>query len=109
MRVQGAQVGGHHPAAGRAGVVVDGCLHDLFVQAGLAGSAAQDAGEVAAGFGEQVVVLESTAHDMDHGGGADGGQCHVDRWPDPGPDDCGRRACPLCELVDGAGAERPDR
>lgn len=56
-RVQGAEVGGHHPAqADRAGVPVDGGLHDLFVQAGLMGSAAQGVGEVAAGFGEQVVA-----------------------------------------------------
>ena len=51
---QRAQVGGHHRAVDRAEVVVDGGLHDLFVQAGLVRSAAQSAGEVASGFGEQV-------------------------------------------------------
>lgn len=49
-------------AGGRAGVVVDDRLHDLFVQAGLVGPAAQDVGEVAAGFGEQMVALECAAH-----------------------------------------------
>jgi hypothetical protein len=57
-RVGGAQVHGHHPPARRAGVVVDDHLHDLFVQARLVGPAAQDVGEVAAGFGEQVVFSE---------------------------------------------------
>ena len=52
--VQHAEVGGHHAAAGRTGVVVDDGLHDLFVQAGLVRSDAQDLGGVAAGFGEQV-------------------------------------------------------
>ncbi|MBP2579551.1 hypothetical protein J3A78_000029 [Streptomyces sp. PvR006] len=52
MRVQGAQVGGHHQApADGAGVVVGGDLHDLLVQAGPVPAAAQGVGEVAAGFG----------------------------------------------------------
>lgn len=55
-RVQGAQVGGLPPPARRAGVVVDDRLHDSFVRAGLVGAAAQDVGEVAAGFGEQVAA-----------------------------------------------------
>jgi hypothetical protein len=44
FRVQGAQVGGHHPAASDgAGVVVDDRLHNPFVQAGLVRPAAQGA------------------------------------------------------------------
>ncbi|MGW1710529.1 hypothetical protein ACWCP8_34860 [Streptomyces sp. NPDC002206] len=108
-RVQRVEVGGHHPAAGRAGVVVDGRLHDLFVQAGLVRSAAQDVGEVAAGFGEQVPALERAAHHVHHGDSVDGGQGDVDNRPRPRPHRCGCRPRPLCQLVDGAGAERPDR
>ena len=47
-RVQDAQVSGHHAAADWADAVVDDRLRDLFVQAGLARSAAQDIGEMAA-------------------------------------------------------------
>ncbi|MDQ0808336.1 hypothetical protein QFZ63_000050 [Streptomyces sp. B3I7] len=43
VRVQGAQVGGHHQAApDGAGVVADDRLHDLFVQARLVRPAAQE-------------------------------------------------------------------
>ncbi|WP_237276963.1 hypothetical protein [Streptomyces caniscabiei] len=39
----------------------DGGSHDLVVQAGVAAAAAQDKGEVAAGFGEQVPSVEAAA------------------------------------------------
>lgn len=47
-RVQDAQVSGHHAAVRWAGAVVDDRLQDLYVQAGLVRSAAQDVGEVSA-------------------------------------------------------------
>lgn len=54
VRVEGAQVGGHRPG---------GCSRRRrsarsVVQAKLVGAAAQDVGEVAVGFSEQVVMLE---------------------------------------------------
>ncbi|WP_172624501.1 hypothetical protein [Streptomyces griseofuscus] len=39
----------------------DGGRHDLVVQAGVAAAVAQDQGEVAAGFGEQVPAMETAA------------------------------------------------
>ncbi|KUH38271.1 hypothetical protein ATE80_13905 [Streptomyces kanasensis] len=109
-RVQGPQIGGHLPAApDGAGVVVDDRLHDSFVQARLVGPAAQDVGEVTAGFGKQVVALERAAHHVHHSGDVDGRQRYVDHRPHPRPHRRGRRPRPLGEPVDGAGTERPDR
>jgi hypothetical protein len=71
------------------------------------GPAAQDVGEVAAGFGEQVVACEGAAHHIHHD--VDGGQRDVDHRPHPRPHRRGSRPRPLSEPVDGAGAERPDR
>ncbi|MDQ0798244.1 hypothetical protein QFZ58_006732 [Streptomyces sp. B1I3] len=70
------------------------------------GPAAQDVGEVAAGFGEQMVSLERTAHHIHHG---DGRQDDVDHRPHPRPHRRGRRPRPLCQPVDDVSAEGPDR
>ncbi|MFH9677370.1 hypothetical protein ACH4L5_34560 [Streptomyces sp. NPDC017405] len=57
----------------------------LVVQAGLVGPAAQDIGEVAAGFGEQVVACEGAARHVHHGDDIDGRQRDVDHRPHPRP------------------------
>ncbi|MGW7052974.1 hypothetical protein [Streptomyces sp. NPDC054887] len=108
-RVQGAQTGGHHPAPPDGAGVVDDGLHDLFVQARLVGLAAQDVGEIAARFGEQVVALEAATHHVHHGDDVDGRQDDVDHRPHPRPYRRGRHPRPLCELVDDVGAVGPDR
>ncbi|MFJ9552038.1 hypothetical protein [Streptomyces erythrochromogenes] len=109
MRVQGARVGGHHPApADGAGVVAGDRLHDLLVQTGPVLAAAQDVGEVAAGFSEEVVVHERAAHHEHHGGDVDGRQGDVDDRTHPRPDRFGGGSGPLGEPVDGAGAECGD-
>ncbi|MFD9744703.1 hypothetical protein ACFWX5_14290 [[Kitasatospora] papulosa] len=71
--VQGPPIGSHPPAApDGAGVVVDGCLHDPFVQAGLVRPTAQGVGKVAACFGKQMVACEGAAHYVHHGDDVDG-------------------------------------
>jgi len=66
----------------------DGGGHDLVVQAGVAAAAAQDEGEVAAGFGQQVPAVEAAAfvHHEHRRGDVDGRQGDVDHGGDPGPD-----------------------
>lgn len=65
----------------------DGGGHDLLVQAGVAAAAAQDQGEVTAGFGEQVPTVEAPAlvHHEHCRGDVDGRQGDVDHSGDPGP------------------------
>ncbi|MFB8085004.1 hypothetical protein [Streptomyces sp. NPDC055992] len=62
--------------------------HHLVVQAGVATAAAQDDGEVTAGFGEEVSAVEPSAvvHHEHGRGDVDGRQGDVDHSGDPGPD-----------------------
>jgi hypothetical protein len=66
----------------------DGGGHDSVVQAGVVAAAAQNEGEVTAGFGEQVPAVEATAfvHQDHRRGDLDGRQSDVDHGGDPGPD-----------------------
>ncbi|MFI2619519.1 hypothetical protein [Streptomyces sp. NPDC018584] len=80
----------------------DGGGHDPVVQVGVAAAAAQDEGEVAVGFGEQVTAVEAPAlvHHEHRRGDIDGRQRYVDHGGDPGPDRRGRGAGVLEEGVD---------
>ncbi|MGW2102677.1 hypothetical protein ACWCPX_34305 [Streptomyces olivaceoviridis] len=80
----------------------DGGGHDLVVQAGVAAAAAQDEGEVAAGFGKQVPAVEAAAvvHHEHGRGDVDGRQGDVDHGCDPGPDRGCRSAGVVEEGVD---------
>lgn len=66
----------------------DGGGHALVVQAGVVAAAAQDEGEVAAGFGERVPAVEVAAvvHHEHGRGDVDGRQGDVDHGRDAGPD-----------------------
>ncbi|MER6406267.1 hypothetical protein ABT269_22680 [Streptomyces viridosporus] len=65
-------------------------------------AAAQDEGEVAADFGEQVPTVETAAvvHHEHRRGDVDGRQCYVDHDGDPGPDRSSRGAGVLEQGVD---------
>lgn len=78
----------------------DGGGHELLVQAGVAAAAAQDQGEMAAGFGEQVPAMEAPAlvHHEHRRGDIDDRQRDVDRGRDSGPD---RRSCGAGVLEEG--------
>ncbi|MFI0829644.1 hypothetical protein ACH4Q7_35170 [Streptomyces roseolus] len=85
----------------------DGGGHDLLVQAGVAAAAAQDEGEVAAGFSEQVPAMEAAAviHHERGRGDVDGRQGDVDNGRDPGPDRGGRGAGVVEEGGDDVGGD----
>ncbi|WP_411138083.1 hypothetical protein [Streptomyces sp. C10] len=68
-------------------------IHDVMVQAGFAAAAAQDEGQVASGFGEQVPALEPAAavHHEHPRGDVDGRQSDVDHRDTPGAGSLGPR------------------
>ncbi|MEF3117630.1 hypothetical protein [Streptomyces chrestomyceticus] len=91
-------------------VGVDRGGHDLVVQVGVAAVAAQDEGEVTAGFGEQVPAVEpaATVHHEHRRGDVDRRQGDVHHRGDPGPDGDGRSASALEERVHQVGTEVQD-
>ncbi|WP_306324786.1 hypothetical protein [Streptomyces venezuelae] len=65
----------------------DGGGHDLLVQAGVAAAAAQDQGEMTAGFSEQMPTVETAAlvHHEHRRGDVDGRQGDVNHGRERGP------------------------